>query len=960
MISILIFLGLLIIFVVPIIIFGYRIIKGEGFSLIGLSARIIWLIVGLTSWASIEFGLRIWTDVLWFRELGFEERFWIVFSAKWKYFLTALMIAVSFMISNLFIIRRGVPEKRAFTIANILMVIGSALAGLLAIVFGLYAVFNWDKFLLMQNQQTFGVIDPVFGKDIGFYLFGLPGLEEIMGMTKSLLFFTIFMVAGYYTILHRRYEAIQERYSWNNRYNNDEQENPKTDTLVSGNITKAITHLSILFVLWTLASIFGTYIDRWDLLFTTNGAVHGVGYVDEHFRIPAYGFYMVALIIAAIVFGASAIARSIKISSVLAGAGVFLIIASNIIGIVALPQLYQYFKLRSNTIEMEAPYLERNIEFTRMAYGLSKDKIVEKEFKVNNKLDPTTIQKSQETIDGIRIWDWRVLQATNSQMQLFRPYYSFADVDVVRYIINGKLSQLMYSGRELDQEKLPDQAKRWQNMRMVYTHGFGGCANPVNAFTEEGLPDYTLKDIPPVSKVSELEIKQPRIYFGEQTNTHVYVKTKLPEFDYPGVDHNKTFSYDGPAGIELNSFLRKFAFALRFDGFPLLLCDQLTDKSRILFDRDIATRVQKIAPFLIFDGDMYQVIADKQIWFIWDAYTFSRHFPYSESFFYGNSNYIRNSVKVVVNAYTGKVDFYIFDEKDPIIKAYKQIFPGMFKKASEMPISLKNHIRYPEDLLTIQGNVIAKYHMTDATMFYNREDMWEVAKEVIDINQEEPDQILPYYINTKLPEETKSEFIIMLPFTPLNTDKENPRNNMTGWLAGRCDGEHYGELLLYKFPKDTFVNGPRQIGIRINQDDEISGKLSLWNQQGSSVTFGNLLVIPLANFNLLYVQPIYMQAKTGKMPELQRVAVSDGERFCFGKTFSEALNKLVGTEVMQASAQSEKQGSVPSVSTEQKMTVNDAAKHLKLYQDFTAKGKFTEAGREMERLSVILNSLIKK
>lgn len=934
MISMLMFLGFLIVFVVPIILFGHRVIKQEeGFLLVELLVRIVWLIIGLVFWASIEFGFRIWTDVLWFRELGFEDRFWTVFSAKWKYFLTGFSIAIAFMISNLFIIRRGVSEKEATFTANILLTVGGTLAVFLALAFGAYTAYCWNEFLLMQNQQIFGQTDPVFGKDVGFYLFQLPALEEIIAMLKNLLLLTTVIVAGYYVYLHRRYETIQERSSWDHRYYDDEEQNDSApaSSLVSQNIMKAITHLSILFVLWTLASIFGTYISRWDLLLTSHGAVYGVGYADEHFRIPAYGYYMVALIIAVIAFAASAIARSVKMTTVLATVGVGLIIGSYLIGVISLPYLYQYFKLRSNAIEMETPYLKRNIEFTRMAYGLDKGKVTEREFKVNNLLDPTTIQKSQETIDGIRIWDWKVLQATNSQMQLFRSYYSFADVDVVRYNINGRLTQMMYSGRELDQQKLPDQAKTWQNFRMVFTHGFGGCANPVNAFTKEGLPDYVLKDIPPISNLPELEIQQPRIYFGEETKTHVYVKTKRAEFDYPGINQNKTFFYAGPAGIELSSAFRKFAFALRFDGFPLLFCNEITNKSRILFDRDIQTRVEKIAPFLFLDGDMYQVIADKQIWFMWDAYTYSCHFPYSEPFSAKDSNYLRNSVKTVINAYTGKVDFYVFDDKDPIIKAYSQIFPGMFKKASEMPASLRIHVRYPEDMLSIQGNVIAKYHMTDPTMFYNREDMWEAAKEVIDINESEPGPINPYYINMKLPGETKEEFLIMLPFTPLSTDKENPRNNMTGWLAGRCDGKHYGELLLYKFPKDSFVNGPRQIGIRINQDDEISGKLSLWNQQGSSVIFGNLLVIPLANFNLLYVQPIYMQAKSGKMPELQRVAVSDGERLSFGKTFAEALNKLVGSEVAQTITQGEKPKPVSSTVTDQSATVNEAAKHLRLY-----------------------------
>jgi uncharacterized membrane protein (UPF0182 family) len=628
-------------------------------------------------------------------------------------------------------------------------------------------------------------------------------------------------------------------------------------------------------------------------------------------------------------------------------------------GVVAVPKIVQAYKMRSNEIERERPYIALDIMNTRIGYGVDDSRMTRRLYAVSDSLDPAAVRRNQTVLDSVRLWDWEVLQTTNTQNQVLRTYYSFPDVDVDRYLLGGKLQQIMLSWRELNQSKLPDQAKTWQNTRFVFTHGFGACANSVSSFTSEGLPDYLLKNIPPESKYPELDLRQPRVYFGTETHEHVYVNTRLPEFDYPVGDTNATTIYSGPAGIRLDSVFRKLAFAVRFDGIPLLMSDEITDRTKILFRRDIRSRVRAIAPFLRFDGDPLRVISDGSSWFIWDAYTTTDRFPYSEitGSAGGGFNYIRNSVKVAMNAYTGKVTFFVFDEGDPIIRTLSRIFPGMFRPASEMAKGLRAHIRYPEDLLRIQGKILTRYHMSNPTSFYNKEDSWDVARQVTDVNAREGTEMDPYYILTRISGETEDEFVLQILFSPHSTDSKHPRGNMVGQLIGRCDGDKYGKLILVEFPKNKLVNGPLQIGSRISQHREISKDITLWNQQGSNVIMRRMVVLPLNDGTILYVQPIYLQSTAGSMPELKQVVVATAAAIGYAPTFKEALAQVLAGGGVPGEQQvfSTAGGQAGSSQTILQERISAANGHLRKYIELTAKGRLGEAGRELEQVRAILS-----
>jgi hypothetical protein len=778
--------------------------------------------------------------------------------------------------------------------------------------------------------------------DIGFYIFTLPFLKTI----RSALFtIVIASIVGSLILYGPTSRESLQALSW------------RRGVRIIGTEThhRIITHLSALGIVMIGIFMFWTQIAKWDLMYSPRGAVFGPGWTDVHVQIGAYNFFMVALLTSAILLGISVFSKEFKRTAQAAALGLMICLLSWIIGVEGVPLLLQSYKVSPNELSMEGEYIKQNIKFTKFAYGLTDDKVKQVEFPVNfTGMTPDIISKNRVTFDNVRVWDWRVLQSNNSQYQGFRLYYTFPTVNVVRYTINGRLQQLMYSARELDIEKLAEQSKTWQNQHLVYTHGYGAVANPVNKVTSEGSPDYWIKDIPPVSKYSELQITQPRIYFGEATKEHVYVHTAHQEFDYPLGDANATYRYESGSGIELSSFLKKLVFALRIDGLRLLTASEITPQTRLLWRRDIETRVKTLAPFLKYDSDKYQVVAKGNLYYIWDAYTTSADFPYSEpSLGRGSMNYIRNSVKVVMNAFTGKVDFYVFDQDDPIIKTYRNMFPGMFKDAASMPKELRDHVRYPEDLLRIQGDIFSTYHMSDPGVFYNREDAWQPSG---DLAHGKVEPIMPYYVVMTIPGETKEEFALIRPFSPLTTNQAQPRNNMVSWIAARCDGENYGKLLLFKFPKDRLVYGPLQISARMNQDDVISKDFTLWNQQGSQVVLGNLIIIPLADYKLLYVQPVYLQATVGKMPELKRVIVSLGENLGYGSSFEDALTKLTGRQV-PAEAPS---GAKTEVKATKPELIKKAAKALDDYQALQGAGRFAESGRKLEELKELLKGLVKE
>ena len=894
------------------------------------------------------FSLRIYTEVSWFKELGQVQRYWIVFWTRVLLFVAGFLVSFLFLHAQMRVADTGLPPETGQRM-RVAQAVYLLYAIFVSIALGNSCSAWWEKVLLFVNQSPFGVKDPIFTKDVSFFVFALPFYSRLASYALSLLIFSTLGILLLYAIqLGLRTRSTRRGTGF---VFEGQAPDERRHTLF-----RLVTHLSVQGALFVCLFIFQTVLAIWNLVYSERGAVFGAGFTDVHFQIGAYQFFIGALILVGVAFVVSAASRSHRKTFVSAGIAVAVLILTWVIGVKAVPAIVQHYVVSPNELDKERQYIEYNIAYTRKAYGLDSTKTKVVQFPVRDGITPMNLVDDAATLQSIRLWDWRVLEATYNQNQSFRLYYRFLDVDIDRYQIGGIPVQVMLSARELDQRRLAEKSKTWQNLRLVYTHGYGGCLNPVNIFTREGLPEYWIRDIPPVGKTPELALDRPEIYFGEAPNSHVFVKTSHPEFDYPRGAENVTSFYEGKGGVPIGGGLRKLAFALRFDGLRLLTAKELGPESRIMFRRQIQVRIPALAPFLIYDHDPYQVIADGKIWFMWDAYTVSDHYPYAERYGLGGSrmgsiNYIRNSVKVVINSYDGTVDFYVFEESDPVIRAYAKAFPGLFKSKEEMPQSLRAHIRYPEDLLKIQADIYATYHMNDPNVFYNKEDAWDIAQET---DQGDTREILPYYVVITVPGEKRQEFIQMIPFTPLTTDQSNPKNNMVAWLAGRCDGDRYGEIVVYEFPKDRLVYGPMQIEIRMNQNDTISKDFTLWNQQGSRVIQGNLLVIPLSDNRLLYVQPIYLQATVGKMPELKRVVASSGDDLAYATSFGDVLDQLVQPPGRVAPVVS---GAGETLTPSER--AREALEHFKKYQQLTGQGKIAEAGAELERLRESLETLRK-
>ncbi len=900
-------------------------------------------LLGLTALACIYIWSNIYLTSLWYDSLGYASRYWKVLLLRGELFLAGGLVATSLGAANVFFWYHGARPSGPSTVrdsrSKLILSAALLLQAPLFIAAGTISSTYWTQALLFFNAVPFGKEDPVFLKDIGFYIFRLPFLNFIVGSLGSLFSFSLLLAGGLFAAENALFRTLP-RLAFDNL---------TRDPFIH----RLITQVSANFVFGTLVFIARTIIARYELLYSHRGVVYGAGWTDLHAQLPAYNVALVALAGCLILFLYASFTSSTRRTVSIYLASAALLGGIWIVGLRIIPEIIQHFRVAPNELPLEKPYLEQNIKFTKEAYGLTN--VAEIEFPVNPLPSGVLAQSDLTIINGIRLWAPDILKAVNDQTQFIRLYYNFPDVNVDRYILNGKLTQLMLSLRELNIERLAAQSRTFQNETMIYTHGYGDVAAPVNKFTHEGLPEYYIRDIPPVASYPELKIDQPRIYFGEETFNHVYVNTKLKEFDFPKGDTNAQNTYAGKAGVKIDSFLKKLAIAIRFDGLRLFTTQELTPESRILFMRDVNRRVRAIAPFLTFDSDMYHVIAEGKIYFIWDAYTTATTYPYSQPTM-EKANYIRNSVKVVVDAYEGSVDFYIADKTDPVIRAYAKAFPALFKPFDAMPQSLKAHVRYPEDLLSVQSHIYAIYHMADPGVFYNREDAWEVSR--VAIKQEEAQPILPYYLISKLPDSDREEFVLTLPFSPYSTDKNSPRNNMVAMIMARCDGDKYGKLMLFKFPKDRQVYGPLQIGIRINQDETISKDLTLWNQQGSQVRFGNLLAVPLSGYRIMYVQPIYIQASVGKMPELRRVVVVFGDQLAYGASFEEALGKFFPQIAASANFSAVK----PTATKEEKIAdrkdlVAAAAKAFESYRNLMGKGKYEEAGKALEELGRILNQL---
>lgn len=819
------------------------------------------------------------TDYWWFDALGFKDIFMISLKAKFTLFIISAAAFLVFALINLAISTKLnksiVPFKIKFAIALFI-----------SLLVGFFTYNKWFTVLQYLNQTPFSLQDPIFFKDVAFYIFSLPFILFIWKFVLVCIILTTILVALDY---------LQSFISGLIKPAKPQKLSPEgipegvpfSFKELFAKITRAgMVHTAVLASFFFILLAVKHYFTRFSIMYSEQGIVVGAGYTDVVVFLPIIKILMVmAIIIAALfyiwIFYISK-HKEVRKRHILA----YVIILYLIVFFIAptiIPGLIQALKVSPNEINLEKPYIENNIEFTKIAYNLQD--VEEKDFSVEMSLTPEILEQASETLDNARILDWRPLTQTYKQTQEIRLYYDLSNIDIDRYTIEGKYTEVMLSPREMNQDQITDNAKTWMNLHMVYTHGYGVVMSPVNEVTDEGMPEYLVKDIPPIYNVDEpsLIIDNPRVYYGEIDNNYVLVNTETAEFDYPKGNTNEYVNYDGEGGVLLDTFLKKLFMALRFMDIKILLSDDLTKESKIMFARHIQERISRITPFLGLDYDPYLVIADGKLYWIQDAYTVTGNFPYSEKF--NGFNYIRNSVKIVVDAYDGDVTYYIIDEEDPLMATYANIYPEQFKSFDEFPESLKSHIRYPEDLFSVQSYIYSTYHMEDATVFYNKEDAWDIPYEVYGTGQQI--SVDPYYIIMKLPEEEKEEFVLMTSFTPISKD------NMIAWMAARSDGDDYGKLLLYKFPKDKLVYGPLQVEAKFDQDSEISQQITLWSQQGSRVTRGNLLVIPIDD-SLLYIEPLYIQAETGQLPELKRVLVSDGEKVVMEKNLADALEALFG------------------------------------------------------------------
>ena len=719
---------------------------------------------------------------------------------------------------------------------------------------------GWDLILRFIHRTSYGRNDPLFDKDIGFYLFSLPVYVAVKNLLLGILLLAA-LVAGAIYFLHD--DISLDPAAWS----------------VS---PSAIAHGSALLGLYFAIKVWSYALDRYLLLYNDNGVVVGAGYTDVHVELPALLLLIGVAAVAAIVACANVRLRTIRLLI----AAPLLVFGGSFLFAELIPGLFERFFVKPNELQLETPYIRQNITLTREAYNLGQ--IAVKPFPAAQDLTFQSLKDNSGTIDNIRLWDWQPLMDTYAQLQEIRTYYRFLDVDVDRYNLGDSYQQVTLAARELDPSPLSANAQTWVNLHLLFTHGNGVVMSPVTQKSAEGLPIFYLKDIPPIATGGP-PITEPRIYFGQGSPGYVIVKTGTPEFDYPKGKDNAYARYDGADGIPIGGIGWRALFAWQMDDLNILLSGYITSESRILLHRNIKDRVGTIAPFLQLDRDPYVVISAGRLYWMQDAYTTSAWFPYAKPEPDGGDlNYIRNSVKVVIDAYSGTVDFYVADPADPIVATYRRIFPALFKPLDAMPPDLQRHIRYPEDLFNIQALQYRAYHMEAPEVFYNREDLWQFPREPAapdGLNPGGGSRMAPYYIMMRLPDESQTEFFLMLPMTP------SQRENMIAWLAARCDLPEYGKLIVYEFPKDKLVYGPFQIEALINQNTEISQQISLWNQMGSRVIRGTLLVVPIGN-SILYVSPLYLRAQSGQLPELKRVIAAYGDRVVMEETLPGALAAL--------------------------------------------------------------------
>ena len=790
----------------------------------------------------------------------------------------------------------------------------------IALFAGIWAAGLWDSFLKFTHAVSFGVKDPLYGKDAAYYIFQLPFMRSAYYGVLTLLILSFASTVLIYIVRGGIYVG----------------------SLPMSIPAKPRAHL--LFLIGLIAGLLYFHFDFSLASMVTKGntILSGAGYADIHFEIPVLRLLKFASIGAAIVIWVTIGLRSLLPAGVAVAAMVVVVFTGSVGN-----QLLQKFVVSPNELSREMPYIKWSIAGTRAAYNV--DQIDERNFTPTENLSKDSLESNTATLKNIRLWDHLPLLTTYSQLQEIRTYYEFLDVDNDRYMIDGELRQVMLSPRELVPASLP--SRIWINERLSYTHGYGLCLGPVNQVTKEGLPEFFTKNIPPVSS-SSITIKRPEIYYGEADAGYVVVNTSAKEFDYPSGDQNVYSEYSGTGGIKIGNLLKRLLFVAHFKELKLLLSNDIKSESRVLMYRQIIERVNHAAPFFRYDRDPYMVITEdgRLVWIV-DGYTTTDAYPYALNT--GNMNYIRNSVKVLVDAYNGDLKFFIADENDPVVKTYSAIFPGMMQPLSAMPDDIKSHLRYPQTMFSLQARIFSTYHMTDPQVFYNKEDLWKVPN----VGQGGTESAMqPYYTIMKLAEVgEKEEFILMVPFTPAKKD------NMIAWLAARCDGPDYGKLLVFNFPKQKLVYGPRQIDSRINQDPEISRQLALWNQGGSRVIRGSLLVIPVSQ-SLLFVQPLYIEAQGGGLPELKRVIVAYGNTIAMEEDLDKALAKIFGTMKrtdIQIASTEITSGTEPQVEFSVKKLIERAQEEYTNGQKALTQGDLGGYGQSMNRVRDIINEIAK-
>jgi uncharacterized membrane protein (UPF0182 family) len=908
--------------------------------------------------AIIAFGgrtaLSYYVDALWFGSLDYGEVFRKTLSLQWAAFAAFAAATFVILFGSFLALKRAslsdLPSRHTILLGGqpvslpvepVLRYIGLGASLAIAAITGAAMMEEWPTLALYwyAPRDAGAMVDPILGKSLNFYLFTLPAWQFIAGWLLTMAVITCVLAVLFFLITGG------------------------ARALGGGDgahVPLPWRGFSLTFAFLLLMIAMRVYISRFEQLFEDHTVFSGVTYVDAHINLAGLLAVCVALVLGAGIAAFNAVSKPrgwrLAVAPVPAVA-CFLVL--QIVG-----WYVGSFVVKPNELVREQPFIAHNIELTRQAYGL--DRFTQREFPAETTIEAADPANNQATLQNIRLWDWRALQDTLRQIQEIRTYYDFPDIDIDRYEIGGVMREVMLAPRELNVEKLPESSRNWINEKLIYTHGYGITMNPVNGFTAEGLPTLMLSNMPVQSTVPGLNVTRPEIYFGELTNTDVYVKTRQQEFNYPQGDTNNLTFYEGNGGIVLGGFLRRILLAAdRGDLGKLPFSDDVNANSRLLMRRNVRERVSALAPFLNFDQDPYIVLGDDgRLSWIMDAFTVSDSYPYSTHYHLGNDsiNYMRNSVKVVIDAYDGTTTFYVFDKEDPILAAYRGIFPSLFKDASAMPPGLRKHVRYPEALLKLQAEVYGLYHMTNPEVFYNREDLWTVATEVgMSEGGEQTAQMMqPNFVMMKLPGEADLEFAEILPFTPAN------RNNLIGWIAGRSDGANYGTSVVYDFPKTKLVDGPLQIEARIDQNAQLSGQLTLWNQQGSHVRRGTLLVIPTGRA-LLYAEPIYLQAERSPMPELRLVVLALQDRLAYGPTFESAMAALFGgatsslspaaiaAEPVKAAAPAATGAAPPA--TDLNALISDAARDLGDYQRLTAEGKLGEAGQKLEQLKRTLDEL---